>query len=224
MKTIQSIDKVMRILDFVAMHNGLVTLTDISRGLNMAVTTLHGFTSTLEHWHMLCRNSAGRYSLGPKLLQLSLFCREQKLYTAVHPHLSELAQEFGETVHFGIRMGDDLTYVDRAEPEIPFRTTAPKGNTVPYYDSAIGLIISVANGKPIPASYLVHCNNMARDGYCLKFEPEMDAYCIAVPFLPPGMPCTSGFSVVLPVTRYSPVFVQNIVKRIREVTQTLSLS
>ena len=35
MKTIQSIDKAMHILDYIAEHNGQATLTDISRSLRL---------------------------------------------------------------------------------------------------------------------------------------------------------------------------------------------
>ena len=53
MKTIQSVDKAMLILNYIADHNGKATLSQISRGLGMAVTTLHGFISTLERWNLI---------------------------------------------------------------------------------------------------------------------------------------------------------------------------
>ena len=40
MKTLQSVDKAMLILNYIADHNGKATLSQISRGLGMAVTTL----------------------------------------------------------------------------------------------------------------------------------------------------------------------------------------
>ena len=142
MKTIQSIDRTMCILDYVSQHNGQATLTEISRSLNLAITTIHGLLSTLEMWSMLTKDSAGRYSLGCKLFQLSLYCQtQQKLLFLLQPPMRRLAEELGESVHLGLAMGDSLVYADRAEPQIPFRQTATVGETVPYYDSAIGLII-----------------------------------------------------------------------------------
>ena len=112
-------------------------------------------------------------------------------------------------------MGDQLVYADRAEPNRPFRITAVAGETVPYYDSAIGLIIKAANNETIPQEYLTLCNNLARDGYCLKFEPDMDAYCVGIPFLQPGLPCVAGFSVVLPQEFCTPERVTHIVTHTR---------
>lgn len=223
MKTIQSIDRTMHILDYIAEHNGQVTLTDISRSLNIAVTTTHGFLSTLELWHVISKDNSGRYSLGGKLFQLSLFCQQQQQVLAtLRPLLHKLSTDFGETLHLGIAMGDQLIYADRAEPSRPFRATAVAGETVPYYDSAIGLIIKIANNESIPQEYLTRCNNLARDGYCLKFEPDMDAYCIGIPFLQPGLPCTAGFSVVIARERCTPERVAEIVAKIRSAFQNLS--
>lgn len=223
MKTIQSIDKAVRILDCVAQNNGVLTLTDLSRALDMAVATLHGFLTTLEKQHLLVRDAGGRYALGAKLFQLGLYCaREQTIRTAAHPYLFQMAQEFRESVHLGLEMGDQLIYADRAEPEQPFRETSVAGETVPYYDSAIGLIIRTANRCPIPSEYLENCNDMAREGFCLKWEPGMEAYCLGVPLLQPGVPCSAGFSVVLPRSRFSPDRAQHIAQRVQEITRPLS--
>lgn len=224
MKKIQSVDKTMHILDYIAENNGRVTLTDISRSLGFAITTLHGFLTTLEAWNMLYKDAAGKYHIGAKLFQLSLYCgHEQRIRTAVHPYLGHLAQEFGETIHLGIRLGEQLTYADRAEPDTPFRTTSVAGETVPYYDSAIGLIIKVANNEDIPPEYLTNCNNLAHDGYCLKYEPDMKAYCLGVPFLQPGAPCMAGFSVVLPEDTFTLERAQRIAARISAVAREIRL-
>lgn len=221
MKTIQSIDKTMHILNYIAEHNGQVTLTDISRNLQIAITTVHGFVSTLEFWHILSKDESGRYSLGSKLFHLSLYCQQQQhILALLHPVLHKLSTELQETLHLGITMGDQLVYADRAEPSRPFRTTAVVGECVPYYDSAIGLVIKVANNEIIPQEYLVHCNNIAYDGYCSKFEPEMHAYCIGVPFLQPGLPCISGLSAVIPQECHTPERVAYIVSQIRSAFQT----
>lgn len=225
MKKIQSIDKTMYILNYIAENNGRATLTDISRSLGFAITTLHGFLTTLESWNMLYKDEAGKYHIGAKLFQLSLYCdQEQSVRTAVHPYLSRMAQEFGETVHLGIRLGEQLTYADRAEPDMPFRTTAIAGETVPYYDSAIGLIIKTANNEDIPPQYLANCNNIAHDGYCLKYEPGMNAYCLGVPFLQPGAPCIAGFSVVIPEDTFTLERAQRIAARIAAVSREIRLA
>ncbi len=224
MKTIQSIDKTMKLLNYIAEHKGTVTMTDISHALNIPMATLHGFLSTLEAWEMVSKDAAGKYRLGAKLFHLSLFCTEpQQVRTAVYPILRRLAAEFDETLHLGILMGDTLIYADRAEPEQPFRTTAAVGEAVPYHDSAIGIMIHIANNQPVPIEYLQHCNDMAQDGYCLKYEPEMDAYCLAVPFLQPGRKCIAGFSVVIPAFRYQDTLIRHIVQRIQDSCRLITL-
>lgn len=224
MKTIQSIDKTMFILNYISQNNGTVNLTDISKGLGMAVTTLHGFLSTLEYWHVVSKDANGKYSLGAKLFQLSLYCNEEYLIREViHPYLPKLADEFGETIHLGILVDEDLIYADKAETNQPFRMTSVVGMTVPYYESAIGLIIKAANNTDIPKEYLKDCNDMSKEGFCLKYEDYMDAYCLAVPITPPNTTCVSGISMVIPRVRYNAETVQRVVKRIRSISRELIL-
>lgn len=205
MKTIQSIDKTMLILNCISQSNGKLTLTDLSKQLNMAITTLHGFLGTLEYWQMVQKNEFGRYEIGAKIFQLSLFCSEPQLIrTALHSHLETLAERYQETIHLGLMMGDDLSYVDKAECNQPFRMTSVVGVTVPYYESAIGLMIQAVNAAPIPAPYLADCNNMLQDGYCLKFERDMDAYCVASPIILKSRRCSAGISMVIPSSRFRP--------------------
>lgn len=113
MKTIQSVDKAMLILNYIADHNGKATLSQISRGLGMAVTTLHGFISTLERWNLIQKDPlTNRYYLGLKLFQLGICCQEELIIkNTLHPYLEELCREFDETTHLAIPLARTRCFI-----------------------------------------------------------------------------------------------------------------
>ncbi|MDO4270143.1 MAG: helix-turn-helix domain-containing protein [Eubacteriales bacterium] len=218
MKTIQSVDRTVTLLDTIAQHPGEYTLSELSRVLNLPVTTLHGFCATLEYWKLLQKNESGRFILGYRLFHYSLsFNAEQQLIASVHPYLVSLTRQFNETFHLGIVRDDKVIYIDKSEPSKPYRMTSVVGNMDEYYNSAIGMIVLAGRGSLIPAEHLKNCNDMQRDGYCLKFESEMDAYCLAVALL--GN--TAGINIVLPRHRYTPFLCQQIVDAMRAVDKAL---
>lgn len=220
MKTIQSVDRTVMLLDTIAQHSGEYTLSELSKVLGLPITTLHGFCTTLEHWKLLQKNETGRYILGYRLFHYALsFNVEQQLIASVHPYLVSLTRQFNETFHLGIVRDDKVIYIDKSEPSKPYRMTSVVGNMDEYYNSAIGLLVLANRGADIPSAYLQNCNDIRRDGYCLKFEPEMDAYCLAVALQDSG----AGINIVLPQHRYTPAFCQQIVDAMRAVDDALRL-
>ncbi len=167
MKTIQSIDKAMHILDYIAEHNGQATLTDISPQPSDCRNDNSRFfihARVLEHY---LQGRERPLSLGGKLFQLSLFlpAAAPSAFSAAPDTAQTCGRVSGNTSSWycnGRSVG--LCRSGRTEPAIP-SITAVAGETVPYYDSAIGLIIKAANNETIPQEYLTLCNNLARDGY-----------------------------------------------------------
>lgn len=221
MKTLLSIDRTVRILDTVTAHPGEYTLSALSKLLDVPVTTLHGFCATLEHWNLLQKDAAGRFQLGYRFLHYAFSCsNEQQLNAVVHPYLVELSRRFDETFHVGILRGDHIIYIDKAESQKPYRMTSVIGTMDAYQDSAVGLVLLALQGREIPEDYLAHSNDILRDGFCLKFEPQMHAYCLGVA-LKTTPPWLAGISAVIPDYSCTPELVQEIVAEINRIPPIL---
>lgn len=221
MKTLLSIDRTVRILDMVVAHPGEYTLSELSKLLDVPVTTLHGFCATMEHWKLLQKDASGRFQLGYRFLHYAFSCSsEQQLRTAVHPYLVELGKRFDETFHLGILRGDHIIYIDKAESQRPYRMTSVIGTMDAYQDSAVGLVLYALRGEEIPPDYLENCNDILRDGYCLKKEPQMHAYCLGVS-LRTEPPYLAGISAVLPDYSCTPELVREIVEEIHRIPPIL---
>ncbi len=221
MKTLLSIDRTVRILDIVVEHPCEYTLSELSKILDVPISTLHGFCATLEYWQLLQKDAFGRFTLGYRLLHYAFSTNEQQLCTAVHPYLMCWMEQFNETFHLGVLQQDHVIYIDKAEPNKPYRMTSVIGCVDPYYASAIGLVLLARRGVDIPAEYLTNCNDIRKDGYCLKFEPDMNAYCLGVALK--GIPDNNAaISVVIPTHRCTPDFVHTIVSTIQSAPPRLA--
>ena len=70
-KTIQSVDRAVRILKALGEHPGRLGLSDLADRVGLAKTTVHGLLRTLqEHGLVEQHAESDKYQLGPELLQL----------------------------------------------------------------------------------------------------------------------------------------------------------
>lgn len=223
MKTIQSIDKAILILDNVAKHNGKLSLTDLSNLLEMKITTLHGILSTLEYRKLIYKNpNNGKFSLGVKLFELGkIFEADFSIVEIVHPYMEEIAAKFNETVHLAVPFENKILYIDKVESIHKFRLTSMVGSTEEAYLSAIGLVILAY----LPAEFQVEHDSEAQlsdvfiqikqNGYYAKFEAPDDYYCIAAPLLNSDSAVIGAISIVLPSHRYNEGLKKKIAEQLK---------
>lgn len=203
MKTIKSVEKAFAVLDYIADHNGKKNLTEIGAALEMSPATIHGFLATLEELGAIERSGAqGTYTLGSHMLRYGIASDPLRtLKRLCQPHLDALRDATQETAHLAISQGDrTVLYIQKAESPYPVRLTSLVGTSEPAEQSALGYVLCgldanehadtvelmQANGRPV----------------CIKFEPDLDAYCLATKFSYGAGESEAGISVVVPRTRY----------------------
>lgn len=185
MKTLQSIDRAMMIVNAIAKANGEKNLSDLSRDLGMVITTLHGFIKSLEKWDLIQKDEeTNRFYLGAKHLQLASCCdREHLIKRAAHPYLEELSKKYDETIYLAIPYEDQILYIDKVESTYPFRITWMVGHQEDYRKTAMGLLIGshLSRFEPDPEEKKLiarHC----RGNKAQRFDEDLQIYCIAVAF------------------------------------------
>ena len=104
MKTIQSVDRAVRILKALGEHPGRLSLADLADRVGLAKTTVHGLLRTLqEHGLVEQHLDTDKYQLGPELLQLGnsyLDLNELRSRSLAWSEL--LASRVGEAVRVGV--------------------------------------------------------------------------------------------------------------------------
>jgi ribosomal protein L13E len=87
---------------------GVRDLRTFGAALGTTRSTTHRLVSSLVQARYL-RQVQGGYLLGPKLIELGTIALEQMPLTAVaRPHLESLAEQTLDTIHLGVRDGDDV--------------------------------------------------------------------------------------------------------------------
>jgi hypothetical protein len=96
-----------------AAASGVRDLRTFGATLGTTRSTTHRLVSSLVQARYL-RQVQGGYLLGPKLIELGTIALEQMPLTAVaRQHLESLAEQTLDTIHLGVRDGDDVLYIDK---------------------------------------------------------------------------------------------------------------
>lgn len=136
-------DKVGRLVDVLELvldpgASGL-RLSDISTSLESPLSSTHDLLRAMTASGLLRVDGDRTYRIGPRFIQLAVSTTESlDVRVLAHEHLQALAAELSHDVYLAVRLGDDVTYVDR----IPGRGRATVdirlGDAIPLYASAAG--------------------------------------------------------------------------------------
>ena len=139
MKTIQSIDRAILLLEYISKHQGC-RLIDMCTHYNLNKSTLHGILSTLEIHGLITKDMvSSTYSLGSKVYELGQLYQENfAIKKIARPYLVKLAEQFKETVHLAVLNNLSVLYIDKVESPHAFRVTSKVGTTDPLLTTAIG--------------------------------------------------------------------------------------
>jgi len=134
--------KALAVLQAVADHPQGVGLPDLAARLGLPRQTVHRVLGQLRDSGLLLRDPVReRFSVGPRLVQLSLAALGANNWAPVKAVLQELVDELGETCNIGVLEGLDYIYVDRIECEWPLRIHLEIGNRTPAHCIAGGKVL-----------------------------------------------------------------------------------
>lgn len=121
-----------------ACANGARDMRAFAAALGTTRSTTHRLVSSLVQARYL-RNNAQGYLLGPKLIELGTIALEQMPLTAVaRPHLERLSEATLDTIHLGVRDGDDVLYIDKIPGSRGLEMRSRIGHRMPLASTGIG--------------------------------------------------------------------------------------
>lgn len=137
--------------------------------LGTSRSTTHRLLNSLVQARYLRQTPAG-YLLGPKLIELGTIALEQMPLTAVaRPHLERLAQATLDTIHLGVRDGDDVLYIDKISGQRGLEMRSRVGHRMPLASTGIGKALML-DLKPDEWERLFDASRRALAG--VTFKPE----------------------------------------------------
>jgi len=128
--SVRSVERALDILDCFGPSQLELSLTDISRRINLAMSTTSRIVGTLEKRGYLVRSEESqRYSLGPKIVQVgALGFSNVNMRRAALPYMRELNKIYDEGVCLYVVQGDARICIECVESSRPLRRVINVGD------------------------------------------------------------------------------------------------
>ena len=148
-------------MDFIISAQGRdVSLTDLSRELNLPKGTVHRILAALVKNKYLQHNpNTRKYGLGLRFIDIECILNSREtLRAAISPLLKQLYSKCKETVSAAILVGNEIEYVDRYESEMHLRVAINIGTRFPAHCTATGkVMLSSLSDEELRRIYRPRC-------------------------------------------------------------------
>ena len=206
---VQSVDRALRIIEFLAENPTGAGITEISKSLGLSKGTVHRLVSTLKERDFAYQSSNTElYRLSYKILYLyNCISNNIDMFKVSRPIIRKFADKVDATVHLATldEKRSNIVYIDRIEPmnsQKPFVMSSRVGKKAPCYCTAAGKILlsqysddeirDILNGEEYKTytdktiknidEFLEEIHKVRKQGYALD-ENEYDhgIICISIP-------------------------------------------
>lgn len=191
-KPIQSVQRAIRMLEFLAQEQGAAPLGAIAKAAEVQPSTAHNILATLVALGYVRRPATGSdYLLGGRILNLArIVGDDDALRRHFRPLVVEMAERFEESTYLIVPSGDELYYLDGIELQNNPTTHSRLGRREPLSSSAIGLVLAafmpgVAQSLITAdqrSSLIEELNHVRQRGFALdlgKYQSGLN--CVAIP-------------------------------------------
>ncbi|GAA2796273.1 IclR family transcriptional regulator [Kribbella solani] len=149
----QSLARALQILT--SLGEGDRTLDQLAGELNVHKTTVLRLLRTMEADRFVRRDDSHRYRLGSRLFALADVAREQYVVREVAaPHLRELNQKTGQTVHLAAWENGEVVYVDKLDSVRSVRMYSQVGVPAALHCTAVGKVLLAAQPRRLQEAML----------------------------------------------------------------------
>jgi len=143
-KTINAVDKALRVLDLLAEHYHGLRVSEIAELTGVPYSTAHRLVSTLEaSGYIVGSPDTGRYSLSLKILHLYRGLNHRmNLNQICFPYLSQLMEQYRETVHLAVYNDGEVTYLNTIVSPRSLAMYTETGKRAPIHATALGKVLA----------------------------------------------------------------------------------
>jgi DNA-binding IclR family transcriptional regulator len=148
-RTVKSADRALAVLELLSTGPRRRSLSEISRELDIPVSSLHAILRTMRRRMWLDVDETGtRFSIGVQALLVgSAYVRVDDAVARAQPVLDWLSDQTGETVHYGRLEGTDVVYLDKRGSRYPLSIHSAVGRRIPAHASALGKAIVAGHAE-----------------------------------------------------------------------------
>ncbi len=151
----QAVDRAAALVDLVVRADEPLSFTELSDETGLARSTTSRLLAALERTELVERDASGGYVAGPLFaLHAALHDPWPQIARLARPVLETVGEQTGETVHLGVRRGEDVVHI--AQVESTFLLSARDWNQVdvPPHCSSLGKVLYAFDVLPVPTGPL----------------------------------------------------------------------
>ena len=138
---IGSLEKGVKVIDLLT-RRGPLSLSEIAAELKIDRSACHRSLLTLRDLGLVSQPGGSGYRLTMSLFEMGMrLVNRLEVKQVVRPFMEELARTYRETVNLGIKDGDQVVYLDRAESTQLVRADLAVGTRIPIHCTALGKAI-----------------------------------------------------------------------------------
>lgn len=143
----QTVDRALSILPLLAA--GPADLGQVAERLGVHKSTALRLLRTLHEHGLVYRQADQRYRLGARLFALAQEAVENlDVREIAHPHLVELNERTGHTVHLAVYEENEVLYIDKVESRYPVRMYSRIGKPVAITVAAVAKLLLADLAEP----------------------------------------------------------------------------
>lgn len=233
-----SVIKAFRILNAFEYAGEKLSLSQLTRRLDMNVATAHRFLITLQSVGAVVKTPNGSFELGFLLADLGGKVSIIDVMNSISmPHVESLAERFDETIHAAILDNDMVFYVAKGEVSRSLTLITHIGKRLPAYCTGLGKAlmstldeaelqrcIARQSFQPLtektttePTALLEELQLTRERGYAIDDEEvEIGLRCVAVPIIGRSNQLKAAISLSAPTTRLDQAKVEEVAQALRE--------
>jgi len=140
---IKSIDKVLDLLEFLSVNEQEIGIAEISKKLNMGLSTTHRILTTLKSRGYINQNGqTAKYRLGIKLFELGCAVQNTaQLVEIAKLYLRQLSKITNETANIAVLEDKEVIYLATIKSQEILRTEIRPGTRTPAHCTALGKVL-----------------------------------------------------------------------------------
>jgi IclR family transcriptional regulator, acetate operon repressor len=192
-----AIEKLIAVVEVLATES---KVSRIARKTGLATSTVHRILQSLVQAGWAHEDQDHGYLLGARLLAITARADDATFLAQIAtPHLRELRDATGDTVHLAMRRGDEMVYIAKLDGRKAYQMRSHVGLTIPMHCTAVGKAMLAATdtgdvraaltraGMPgrtehtitDPDAMLSHLETVRAQGYAMdEQENEVNIRCI----------------------------------------------
>jgi len=242
---IQVIERMMNLLDALAIRTGAVSLKDLSTSTGLHPSTAHRILNDMVVGRFVDRGEQpGTYRLGMRLLELGNLVKARlSVREAAIEAMRDLHQRTGQTVNLSLRQGDEIIYVESAySVRSGMQVVRAIGGRAPLHLTSSGKLFLAADDPRLVRAYATrtglagHTRNSITDlaklerelslvrarGYARDNEElEMGVRCIAASVRDDSGRIVAGLSLSAPAERMNDEWASDLLAAAQQISLQL---